>query len=75
MYFPHSSHLAFSEIVHQVKSAMLLGIKIVHQVKSAMLLGIKLDNNQKWTSHLTGTGGVTSALNKRLSLLKRLKIT
>ena len=42
------------------------------QVHSARLLGITLDDNQKWTSQLSGKGGVIPSLNSRLFIIKRL---
>ena len=50
-----------------------VGESIVTQEKTAKLLGIQIDDDQKWTSQITGTGGVIPSLNSRLYLLKRLK--
>jgi hypothetical protein len=40
--------------------------------KSAKLLGVVMDNDQKWKSHFCGKGGLLSALNQRLFIVKRI---
>ena len=55
--------------------SMLLkrGKEVITQEKTANLLGMCLDDNQQWKSHISGTGGVISNLNKRLYKLRRIK--
>ena len=50
-----------------------VGESTVTQEKTAKLLGIQIDDDQKWTTQITETGGVLPSLNSRLYLLKRLK--
>ena len=50
----------------------IAGIQIENQ-SSAKLLGMKFEESLKWTEHIHGKGGVTSALNTRLYLIRRLK--
>ena len=50
-----------------------IGKERITQEKSAKLLGMSLDNNQQWKTHISGTGGVISNLNKRLYKLRRLR--
>ena len=45
----------------------------IKQVKKAKLLGVIIEDSQKWKNQISGKGGVTSALNTRLFLIKRLK--
>ena len=49
-----------------------IGDESITEESSAKLLGIIVDNNQKWTSQIKGSGGTINALNSRLYLLKRL---
>ena len=49
-----------------------VGNSVVTQVHSAKLLGMQIDDNQEWSSQITGQGGVISSLNSRLFLLRRL---
>ena len=44
----------------------------VTQEPNAKLLGLTIDDNLDWSTQILGTGGVISALNSRLYLLKRL---
>ena len=53
--------------------SITVGDSQVTQEKSAKLLGVQIDDDQKWSSQITGKGGVISSLNSRLFLLKRLK--
>ena len=50
-----------------------IGTATITQEKSAKLLGMTLDDSQCWTSHFYGKGGVFSALNQRLFILRRMK--
>ena len=43
------------------------------QVKKAKLLAVIIKDSQKWTNQMSGKGGVNSALNTQLFLIKRLK--
>ena len=45
----------------------------IENQSSAKLLGMKFEENLKWNEHKNGKGGVTSALNTRLFLIRRLK--
>ena len=45
----------------------------IKQVEKAKLLGVTIEDSQKWKNQISGKGGVTSALNTRLFLIKRLK--
>jgi hypothetical protein len=49
-----------------------VGSSIVEEVKSAKLLGMKIDNDQKWTNHFWGKGGLLQALNHRLFVIRRI---
>jgi hypothetical protein len=42
---------------------------------SYAILGIMFDDNQGWTSQITGQGGIIPLLNSRLFLVKRLHNT
>ena len=46
---------------------------MITQEKYAKLLGITFDDVQKWQTQISGKGGVLSALNQRLFLIKRLQ--
>ena len=50
-----------------------IGGKTVIREKTATLLGIKFDDDQHWESQIFGKGGVLSALNSRLYIIRRLK--
>ena len=50
-----------------------IGPATVTQEKSAKLLGLTLDDSQSWHTHFYGKGGVLSALNQRLFILRRMK--
>ena len=39
---------------------------------NAKLLGLKIDENQEWSTQITGQGGMISALNPRLFIIRRL---
>ena len=49
-----------------------IGNTVVSQVPSAKLLGIVMDEDQSWTSQITGSGGMILSLNSRLFMIKRL---
>jgi len=42
----------------------------IQESKSTKLLGVIIDNDQKWKSHFCGKGGLLSALNQRLFMVK-----
>ena len=44
----------------------------IQESKSTKLLGMQIDNDQKWKSHFCGKGGLLSALNQRLFMVKRM---
>ena len=46
---------------------------MVQRQTSAKLLGMTLDENRSWKTHVSGTGGVISSLNKRLFVIRKLK--
>ena len=50
-----------------------IGPATITQVKSAKLLGMTLDDSQCWNTHFYGKGGVFSALNQRLFIIRRMK--
>ena len=65
---------SFMLINSQIKSSDIkIGDTTVTQVESSKLLGMPMDANLKWSSHFQAKGGLKSALNKRLFLLRRLK--
>ena len=45
---------------------------MIEEVKSPKLLGMKLDNDQKWTSHFWGKGGLLNSPNQRLFMKIRI---
>ena len=49
-----------------------VGSTTVTQEPNAKLLGIVIDENQKWKSQISGQGGLISALNARVFVIKRL---
>ena len=49
-----------------------VGSTTVTQESNAKLLGIVIDENQEWTSQISGQGDLISALNSRLFLIRRL---
>ena len=50
-----------------------IGGELVSRESSACLLGIKFQDNQQWKEQIYGTGGLISALNSRLYIIRRLK--
>ena len=50
-----------------------IGTAKITQETSAKLLGMTLDDSQNWSTHFYGKGGVFSALNQRLFMLRRMK--
>ena len=50
-----------------------IGSALVIQEKNAKLLGMTLDDSQTWSTHFYSKGGVFSALNQRLFILRRMK--
>ena len=50
-----------------------IGEELAPRVSSACLLGIKFQDNQQWKEQIHGTGGLLSALNSRLYIIRRLK--
>ena len=50
-----------------------IGNATLTQENNAKLLGMTLDDTQCWSTHFYGKGGVFSALNQRLFILRRLK--
>ena len=50
-----------------------IGPAVITQESKAKLLGMTFDDTQCWTSHFYGKGGVFSALNQRLFILRRMK--
>ena len=50
-----------------------IGNATITQENNAKLLGMTLDDTQCWSTHFYGKGGVFSALNQRLFILRRLK--
>ena len=53
--------------------SLKIGGETVTREKTATLLGIKFDDDQHWESQIFGKGGVLSALNSRLYIIRRLK--
>ena len=53
--------------------SIMIGGERVKKESSACLLGIKFDDNQQWNSQVHGKGGLLSALNSRLYIIRRLK--
>ena len=49
-----------------------MGTSNVTQETNAKLLGINIDENLDWKTQISGQGGMVSALNSRLFLIKRL---
>ena len=52
--------------------SLKIGDTTVKQVSSAKLLGVVMDDDQSWTSQITGAGGMISSMNSRLFIIKRL---
>ena len=50
-----------------------IGTTKILQEKSAKLLGMTFEDTQSWTTHFYGKGGVFSALNQRLFIIRRMK--
>ena len=50
-----------------------MGGEIISQESSAKLLGLTFDDNQKWQSQISGTGGMLASLNQRLLIIRRLR--
>ena len=50
-----------------------IGNEVIKQERSAKLLGLTFDENQGWKTHIYGTGGLISKLNKRLFAIRRLR--
>ena len=50
-----------------------IGGENVQRDSSACLLGIKFQDNLQWQSQITGKGGLISALNSRLYIIRRLQ--
>ena len=50
-----------------------VGKSKIYEEKSAILLGMTMESSGDWNTHISGTGGLISLLNKRLYLIKRLK--
>ena len=50
-----------------------IGGVYVSQTSQAKLLGITFNEKQNWNTQIQGTGGLVSALNQRLFVIKRLK--
>jgi hypothetical protein len=44
----------------------------IEQERKAKLLGIEIDDDQGWTSHVYGKGGLLASLNQRLFMIKRM---
>ena len=55
------------------KFEIKVGEANVIQENSAKLLGVIIEDDQKWTTQITGKGGVIPSLNSRLYMLKRIK--
>ena len=55
------------------KVKIKIGEALISQVEDAKLLGVKIEDNQDWYKQIQGPGGVVSALNQRLFLIKRMK--
>ena len=51
---------------------MKIGEITIDQVSVAKLLGVQIDDDQSWTTQITGTGGMIPSLNSRLFTIKRL---
>ena len=49
-----------------------IGEITIDQVSVAKLLGVQIDDDQSWTTQITGTGGMIPSLNSRLFIIKRL---
>jgi hypothetical protein len=57
------------------KVIIKIGEALISQVDNAKLLGVKIEENQDCKKQIQCPGGVVSALNQRLFLLKRMKTT
>ena len=55
------------------KFSVKIGESVIEQVSSTKVLGMTIDDNQKWKNHVTGKGGLSTSLNQRLFVIKRLK--
>ena len=58
-----------------VNLVIQVGKESVKRESSAVLLGIRFQEDLKWKSQIYSKGGVLSALNSRLYIIRRLKIT
>ena len=54
-------------------AAIRIGSELVQRSSAATLLGIQFQEDLKWSTQIYGKGGVLSALNSRLYIIKRLK--
>ena len=50
-----------------------IGAEVVPRESSAVLLGVRFQDNLQWKSQIYGKGGILSALNSRLYMIRRLK--
>jgi hypothetical protein len=51
---------------------IIVGDYQIQESKSTKLLVMMIDNDQIWKSHFCGKGGLLSALNQRLFMVKRM---
>ena len=56
-----------------VGAVVRIGEEVVKRESSALLLGIQFQDNLQWKSQIYGKGGILSALNSRLYIIRRLK--
>ena len=49
-----------------------VGANSITQQKSSKLLGVQINETKTWEEQINGKGGVVSALNQRLYLIRRL---
>ena len=50
-----------------------IGTELVPRSDSAVLLGVRFQDNLQWKAQIHGKGGLLSALNSRLYIVRRLK--
>ena len=72
---PSKTALLFLNLNKNLKNeiqSLKIGEIMVNQVPNAKLLGMVIDDDQSWTSQISGVGGMVSSLNSRLFIIKRI---
>ena len=53
--------------------SVTIGTDMVTRESNATLLGIRFQDNQQWSSYIHGKGGLLSALNSRIYIIRRMR--